>query len=60
MEYLKIKMQDNIDVVKIDLDLAEWFRSYIYKKSKKQISIKTANAYMITLRSFLKYLEKIW
>jgi site-specific recombinase XerD len=23
MEYLKIKMQDNIDVVKIDLDLAE-------------------------------------
>lgn len=67
-EYLKIKNEDNIDVEKIDLDLAEWFRSYIYKRPvsknetclRKAISIKTANAYMITLRSFLKYLEKTW
>jgi integrase/recombinase XerD len=41
----------------IDLKLAEGFRSSLYKNGKK-ISIKTANAYMITLRSFLKYLEK--
>nr|MDD3719926.1 tyrosine-type recombinase/integrase [Candidatus Gracilibacteria bacterium] len=59
-EYLKQKSTnlDNFDVEKIDLDLAEGFRTYIHKKAGKQISIKTANAYMITLRSFLKYLEK--
>lgn len=39
------------------LKIAEGFRSYLYK-GNKDISIKTANAYMITLRSFLKYLEK--
>lgn len=57
---LNIKSIDDFDVSMIDLDFAEWFRTYIYKKSKKQVSIKTANAYMITLRSFLKYLEKTW
>ncbi len=58
-EYLE---DHNIDsysftVGDIDLKLAEGFRSSLYKNGKK-ISIKTANAYMITLRSFLKYLEK--
>ena len=43
----------------ISLDLAEWFRSYLYEK-KRTISIKTANAYMITIRSYLKFLEKKW
>lgn len=43
----------------INLDIAEWFRSYLYEK-KRTISIKTANAYMITLRSYLKFLEKKW
>lgn len=47
-------------VEKINLDIAEWFRTYLYENAKKAISIKTANAYMITLRSFLKYLEKQW
>jgi site-specific recombinase XerD len=46
-------------VNEITLKLAEWFRSYLYKWEKK-ISITTANAYMITLRSFLRYLEKQW
>jgi site-specific recombinase XerD len=41
----------------IVLDIAENFRSYLYEKNRT-ISIKTANAYMITLRSFLKFLEK--
>ena len=39
--------------------IAEWFRSYLYEK-RRTISIKTANAYMITIRSFLKFLEKKW
>lgn len=51
---------DKFKVEKIDLNLAEWFRTYLYENAKKAISIKTANAYMITLRSFLKYLEKQW
>lgn len=46
-------------VNEIILDIAEKFRSYLYEKNRT-ISIKTANAYMITLRSFLKYLEKKW
>lgn len=54
----------NIDIKKfkvedIVLDIAENFRSYLYKKNRT-ISIKTANAYMITIRSFLKFLEKKW
>jgi len=57
---LNLKNINDFDVSMIDLDFAEWFRTYIYKKSVKQVSIKTANAYMITLRSFLKYLEKTW
>lgn len=46
-------------VKSIVLDIAEKFRSYLYEKNRT-ISIKTANAYMITLRSFLKFLEKKW
>lgn len=57
---LKIKNPQEFEVENIDLDLVEWFRTFVYKKWKKQVSIKTANAYMITLRSFLKYLEKTW
>ncbi|MDD3645873.1 MAG: tyrosine-type recombinase/integrase [Candidatus Gracilibacteria bacterium] len=58
-EYLEDKNIDSFkfDVKNITLDLAEGFRSYLYKLNGK-ISIKTANAYMITLRAFLKYLEK--
>ena len=70
-EYLEEKDIDSFkfNVSKITLDLAEWFRTYLYKSTpgsntnpgvKKRISIKTANAYMITLRSFLKFLEKKW
>ncbi len=43
----------------IVLDIAEKFRSYLYEKNRT-ISISTANYYMITLRSFLKFLEKKW
>lgn len=58
-EYLEEKNIDSYEFVvwDITLKLANGFRSYLYKWEKK-ISIKTANAYMITLRSFLKYLEK--
>jgi site-specific recombinase XerD len=48
----------NFPVEKITLKLADNFREFLYNSAKKRISIKTANAYMITLRSFLKYLEK--
>jgi len=59
-EYLEEKNIDSnsFKVEKITLDLAEWFRTYLYKVAKKSISIKTANAYMISLRAFLKYCEK--
>jgi len=61
-EYLEEKNIDSnsFKVEKITLDLAEWFRTYLYKVAKKSISIKTANAYMISLRAFLKYCEKKW
>ncbi len=61
-EYLEDKNFDrfNFDLKNLNLEIAEWFRSYLYKSSEKKISIKTANAYMITLRSFLKYAEKKW
>ena len=60
-EYLEEKNIDSFAFTIWDIThkLAEWFRSYLYK-TNKDISITTANAYMITLRSFLKYLEKQW
>ena len=60
-EYLEDKNIDSYDfkVQDLTLKIAEWFRSYLYK-GNASISIKTANAYMITIRSFLKYLEKQW
>lgn len=54
----KIKNSNDFSVEDISLDIAEWFRNYLYEK--KRITIKTANAYMITIRSFLKFLEKKW
>lgn len=60
-EYINEKYW-NIDIFEIEwinLTIAEDFRSYLYEK-KRNISIKTANAYMITIRSFLKFLEKKW
>lgn len=60
LEKFEIYMKWNdFSVENIDLELAEWFRTFIHK-NWKHISIKTANAYMITIRSFLKYLEKTW
>lgn len=57
-ESLEIK-SSVFPVEEIVLDIAEKFRSYLYEKNRT-ISIKTANAYMITIRSFLKFLEKKW
>ena len=61
-DYLEEKDINSFEfqVWEITLKLAEWFRNYLYKNAEKKISIKTANAYMISLRSFLKYLEKSW
>ncbi len=50
---------DNFKVHNITLEITENFRSFLYEKNRS-ISIKTANAYMITIRSFLKFLEKKW
>ena len=61
-EFLVEKKKLNLKKFKVSeiiLDISDDFRSYLYEKNKS-ISIKTANAYMITLRSFLKYLEKKW
>lgn len=57
-ESLKIDSRE-FKVEDILLDVAEKFRIYLYEKNRT-ISIKTANAYMITMRSFLKFLEKKW
>lgn len=58
IESLKVDLKE-FNVEEIVLNIAEKFRSYLYEKNRT-VSIKTANAYMITLRSFLKYLEKKW
>mgnify|MGYP004001847419 CR=1 FL=1 len=61
-EFIIESLEKNIDKFKVKdivLEIAEKFRSYLYEKNKS-ISIKTANAYMITIRSFLKFLEKKW
>lgn len=59
-EYLEDKDIDRYEfkVKDITLKMTEWFRSYLYKNAERKISITTANAYMITIRSFLKFLEK--
>lgn len=48
----------DIELKDFDIKIINDFRIFLHKNSKKRISIKTANAYMITLRSFFKYLEK--
>lgn len=58
-EYLKEKGLENINVEKLNLEIFEDFRASLYRW-KKKISVKTANAYMITMRSFLKFLWKRW
>ena len=58
-EYLEETEKKDLQVENINLDLVESFRSYLYK-GKNRISVKTANAYMITMRSFLKFLWKKW
>ena len=55
--YFQKYIWEKKEVESLNLETIEWFRSSLYK-NKKDISIKTANAYMITLRSFFKYLEK--
>lgn len=56
-KFLNEKKYWNLEVEKIDLKMVEDFRSFLYK-IKKNITVKTANAYMITMRSFLKFLLK--
>lgn len=58
-EYLKEKGLENTNVEKLNLEIFEDFRVSLYRW-KKKISVKTANAYMITMRSFLKFLWKRW
>ncbi len=55
----KYENLESFKVWDINLEITEWFRSFLYEK-RRTISIKTANAYMITIRSFLKFLEKKW
>ncbi|MDP5039240.1 MAG: tyrosine-type recombinase/integrase [Candidatus Gracilibacteria bacterium] len=57
-DYLLDKKLNNLKINEINLKIVNDFRYFLNKKSKKGISHKTANAYMITLRAFFKYLEK--
>lgn len=56
-EFLIYKNIKDFEVEDLNIKLATEFRYFVH--SGKEISMKTANAYMITLRSFLKYLEKM-
>ncbi len=57
-DYLIIIKKEDLEVENLSLKIVNDFRVYLHKSSKKTISVKTANAYMITIRAFLKYLEK--
>jgi len=57
-DYLISIWKPDLEIKDITLKIINDFRIFLHKDSKKKISIKTANAYMITLRTFLKYLEK--
>jgi site-specific recombinase XerD len=57
-EYLQSIGKENLKVEEITLKIANDFRFFLHKSAQKKISSKTANAYMISLRAFLKYLEK--
>lgn len=57
-EFLEISGFWDFDIESITLKIVNDFRFFLHKNSKKKISGKTANAYMISLRSFFKYLEK--
>lgn len=48
----------DIKVSEITLWLTKKYREFLHNSSEKYLSVKTRNAYMITLRSFLKFLEK--
>ncbi|MDD5770280.1 MAG: tyrosine-type recombinase/integrase [Candidatus Gracilibacteria bacterium] len=50
--------KQDLEIENLTLKTINDFRIYLHKIAKKQISSKTANAYMITLRAFFKYLEK--
>lgn len=57
-DYLISIKKEDLEVEDLTLKIVNDFRVYLHKNSKKTISVKTANAYMITIRAFLKYLEK--
>ncbi len=64
-EFLEEKNIDSFsfEVKNITLNLSDTFREFLYSSAKvswARISIQTANAYMISLRAFLKFLEKKW
>lgn len=56
---IKNKLGD-IEIEEITLQLTKDYREFLHNESKRYLSVKTRNAYMITLRSFLKFLEKEW
>lgn len=62
LKYFSIYLDEidkkDLNIEKITLEDVNNFRSFINKKS--DLSIKTRNAYMITLRSFFKFIEKSW
>ena len=55
-DFLLTLGKQGIKVSEITLKITNDFRIFLHRRNK--ISTKTANAYMITLRAFFKYLEK--
>ena len=58
--FLDEKYTSDINVSEITLEMTKRYREYLHDTSNKYLNVKTRNAYMITLRSFLKFLEKQW
>lgn len=57
-DFLLEKWLHDLEVENLTLKLVNDFRVYLHKSWKNKITQKTSNAYMITIRAFLKYLEK--
>lgn len=54
----EVCVQSNIE--QLTLENINNFRVFLYKEDNNKRSIQTVNAYIISIRSFLKFLEKKW
>lgn len=58
--YLTIRNKLNGDINDINIENINSFRKFLYKEDTINRKIQTVNYYIITIRSFIKFLEKKW